>query len=112
MGWRDYFFGSRPQPVCVTDDFTVALDSSWTARHQDTHYGFERDEGAEQVTVSAQRAQRNLDQPTLLVAALDLVRIRQQALQTISQGTITCSALETHDADGGMDLSFVAADSE
>lgn len=111
MGWRDLFFGSRPRPGYVTDDFVVALDSSWTARREDTHHGFARGGDAEQVTISAQGTKRMLDQPTLLVAALDLVRIRQQAFQTISQGTITCSALETRDADGGMDLSFVAADS-
>lgn len=111
MGWRDLIFGSRPRPACVTDDFVVALDSGWIPRHEDTHYGFARGGDAEQVTVSAQRAERMLDQPTLLVAALDLVRIRQQALHTISQGTISCSALEKRDADGGMDLSFVAADS-
>ena len=111
MGWRDLIFGSRPRPACVTDDFVVALDSSWVARHEDTHYGFARAGDAEQVTVSARRGERKLDQPSLLVAALDLVRIRQQAFQTISQGTITCSALETRNADGGMDVSFVAADS-
>jgi hypothetical protein len=111
MGWRDLIFGSRPRPACVTDDFVVALDSSWVARQEDTHHGFARAGDAEQVTVSAQRTPRKLDQPSLLVAALDLVRIRQQALQTISEGTITCSALETRNTGGGMDVSFVAADS-
>lgn len=112
MGWRELIFGSRPRTSCVTDDFVVALDSTWMARHEDTHYGFARGGDGEQVTISAQRAIRVLDQPTLLVGALDLVRIRQQAFQTISQGSITCSALETRNVDGGMDLSFVAADSE
>jgi hypothetical protein len=111
MRWRDLIFGSRPRPSCITDDFTMALDSSWVARHEDTHYGFARDGDADQVTVSAHKNQRRLDQPTLLVAALDLVGIRQQAFQTISQGTIACSALEKRAAGGGMDVSFVAADS-
>jgi hypothetical protein len=111
MGWRELIFGSRPRPRCVTDDFAIDLDSTWIARHEDTHHGFARGEDAEQVTISARSAKRVLDQPTLLVAALDLVRIRQQAFQTISQGSITCSALETRNVDGGMDLSFVAADS-
>ena len=114
--WSPYamlgiLFGLRPRPACVTDDFTMALDSSWVARHEETHYGFARDGDADQVTVSAHKNQRSLDQPTLLVAALDLVGIRQQAFQTISQGTIACSALEKRNAGGGVDVSFVAADS-
>jgi hypothetical protein len=30
--------------------------------------------------------------------------------KTISEGTITCTELETHNADGGMDIAFGAAD--
>jgi hypothetical protein len=109
--WLDRIFGSR-QPVggCATADFTIALDASWSPQHQDTHYGFARNGDADHVTITAQRAKGPLDQPTLLVAALDLVRIRQQAFQSISGGTTTFSELETSHAGGGMDLAFVVAD--
>jgi hypothetical protein len=111
MRWLDRIFGLR-QPIggCTTDDFVVVLDASWTPQHQDTHYGFARNGDSEHVTISAQRAKRPLDQPTLLVAALDFVRIRQQAFQSISGGTTSFSELETSDAAGGMDLAFVVAD--
>jgi hypothetical protein len=70
--WLNRIFGSR-QPVngCVTDDFSVALDASWTPQHMDTHYGFARNGDSEQVAITAQRAKRPLDQPTLLVSAAD-----------------------------------------
>ncbi len=110
MGFRERLFGSAAGSKCTTDDFEVTLPVGWEAAHEPTHYGFVRQASGDQITLSAQRARQVLDKPTLLVAALDLVALRQNAFRSVSGGAASFTEPESTDVDDGMDITFGVVD--
>lgn len=109
MSWLKRLVGGGPTEL-VTEDFALHLPEAWRPDHEDDHFGFVRQAANEQITLSVLLTREPLDKPTLLVAALDLVRARQEALRAVSQGRVTVGDVTTVDRGAGMDVTFMAAD--
>jgi hypothetical protein len=109
VGLRE-LFGRGGGARCTTDAFEIRLPEGWKAAHEPTHYGFVREADGEQITVSAERARAQLDKPTLLVAALEVVAARQNAFRRLSGGVVSFSDPESTNVDDGMDVTFSVVD--
>jgi hypothetical protein len=103
------WFGGRDTRYS-DEDLALTLPGKWTEAHERTHLAFERAEERDQLTLVANRAKHPLDTPTLFLAVLDLVRLRQEAFRSLSGAHITFSDLETQQADGKVDVTFMVAD--
>ena len=106
MGWSDQLRGRETKHADA--DMELILPGRWRASRESDHLSFVKE--AEQLTVAAFHAKDPLDMPTLLVAVLELVRARQDAMRELSGTELRLSEIQTEYVAGGMNVSYTATD--
>lgn len=104
MGWLTKIFGKKPE------DFEIELGPEWKAAHEDTHFCWNDEANLRQVTISVLRSKKRLEKPELFIAALDLLRIRQELIMNLSNGQATISEPISVNRDDGFDITALAVD--
>jgi hypothetical protein len=105
MSWLKKILGKKER-----SDFHVDLGPAWTAAHEDTHFCFNDEENLRQVTISVLLSKQNIEKPELFMAALDLLRMRRELIEGLSNGQAKISDPVNVDRDGGFDMTISAVD--